>query len=304
MDLTHFNDKGLPRMVDVSEKEDTKRVATATCTIHMKKETVDKIKEGIIAKGDVLSVAQVAGVMAAKNTSQNIPMCHNILITGVDLDFEIYDSSIDIFARANTTGKTGIEMESLSACATAALTIYDMCKAIDREMRIDSLRLLEKEGGRSGHFKANDSNKIGKVLEVNVSDRKGIIKTPIEVGKLKVDFGIEGDAHGGNWHRQVSLLAQESIDKMKAMGLPDLEHGDFAENITTEGLVLFELPVGTVFKMGTAIMEVTQIGKECHKGCAIKQKVGNCIMPTEGIFAKVLHEGEVKQGDEIRIIDL
>ena len=304
MDLIHFNDKGLPRMVDVSEKEDTKRVATATCTIHMKKETVDKIKEGIIAKGDVLSVAQVAGVMAAKNTSQNIPMCHNILITGVDLDFEIYDSSIDIFARANTTGKTGIEMESLSACATAALTIYDMCKAIDREMRIDSLRLLEKEGGRSGHFKANDSNKIGKVLEVNVSDRKGIIKTPIEVGKLKVDFGIEGDAHGGNWHRQVSLLAQESIDKMKVMGLPDLEHGDFAENITTEGLVLFELPVGTVFKMGTAIMEVTQIGKECHKGCAIKQKVGNCIMPTEGIFAKVLHEGEVKQGDEIRIIDL
>src|SRR5690625_1013772 len=105
MELTHFNEKGLPRMVDVSEKEDTKRRATAACTIHMKKETADKRKEGSIAKGDVLSVAQVAGIMAAKNTSQNIPMCHNILITGVDLDFEFHDQSIEIFASADTTGK-------------------------------------------------------------------------------------------------------------------------------------------------------------------------------------------------------
>nr|WP_231718340.1 MOSC domain-containing protein [Lagierella massiliensis] len=129
------------------------------------------------------------------------------------------------------------------------------------------------------------------------------MKTPVEVGNLIENFGLEGDAHGGNWHRQISLLAVESIDKMKAMGLPDLKDGDFAENITTKGLVLHEIPVGTKFKIGDSLLEVTQIGKKCHKGCAIKQKVGSCIMPTEGIFAKVLKGGLIKKGDKIELLD-
>nr|WP_277985534.1 MOSC domain-containing protein [Miniphocaeibacter massiliensis] len=141
-------------------------------------------------------------------------------------------------------------------------------------------------------------------MDVNISETKGVIKTPIGIGTLKVDHGLVGDAHAGDWHRQISLLAEESIEKMKAMGLPDLKDGDFAENITTRGLVLHEIPVGTVFTMGTAVLEVTQIGKKCHKGCAIKQQVGNCIMPTEGIFAKVLKDGEVKKGDKIRLIEI
>ncbi len=302
MNLTHFNEEGRAKMVDVGAKDDTKRAATATCTVVMKEETLNRIKEGQIKKGDVLAVAQVGGIMAAKNTAQSIPMCHNIFITGVDIKFDLGRNTVDIFATVKTIGKTGVEMEALNACSTTALTIYDMCKAIDRGMKVENLRLIEKEGGKSGHFLAE--NKEGIVLDVNLSEKKGVIKTPVDKGILKVNHGLVGDAHAGDWHRQVSLLAEESIDKMRAQGLPELKDGDFAENITTKGLVLHKIPVGTVFTMGTSVLEVTQIGKKCHSGCAIKQQVGNCIMPTEGIFAKVLKDGEVKKGDRIKIIEL
>lgn len=300
MDLTHFNEEGRARMVDVGAKDDTKRVATATCTITMEEETLDIIKNGGIKKGDVLSVAQVAGIMAAKNTSQNIPMCHNIFLTGVDIDFELGSNFVQVFATVKTTGKTGVEMEALNACSTAALTIYDMCKAIDRGMTVDNLKVLDKDGGKSGHFE--NTNKVGIVLDVNTSEKKGVVKTPVDFIELKIDHGIVGDAHAGDWHRQVSLLAEESIDKMRKLGL-ELNDGDFAENITTKGLILHEIPVGTMFTMGDALLEVTQIGKKCHSGCAIKAQVGKCIMPTEGIFAKVIKEGKVKKGDKIQLID-
>ena len=143
----------------------------------------------------------------------------------------------------------------------------------------------------------------GKVLEINISDKKGVVKTPISEGNFIVDFGLEGDAHGGDWHRQISLLGNESIDKMRNEGVEDLEFGSFAENITTEGIVLYELPVGTKLKIGDTIQEVTQIGKECHTGCAIALKVGKCVMPKEGIFTKVLKAGKVKVGDTIEEIE-
>lgn len=299
MDLTHINEQGRAKMVDVSSKDDTLRVATAKATIRMKRETIDRVKSGGIKKGDVLSVAQVAGIMGAKNTPQQVPMCHTILLTGADIEFEVKEDCIDIYCTTKTTGKTGVEMEALVGCSTAALTIYDMCKAIDRGMVIEEVKLMEKVGGKSGHYKRG----VGEVIDVNISKEKGVIKTPVEVGNLIENFGLEGDAHGGDWHRQISLLAVESIEKMKAMGLPDLKDGDFAENITTKGLVLHEIPVGTKFKIGDSLLEVTQIGKKCHKGCAIKQKVGNCIMPTEGIFAKVLKGGPIKKGDKIELLD-
>ncbi|MEA5009229.1 MOSC domain-containing protein [Clostridium tyrobutyricum] len=143
---------------------------------------------------------------------------------------------------------------------------------------------------------------MSKVLAVNISEKKGVVKHPIEKGYFKENYGLSGDAHAGNWHRQVSLLAQESIDKMKASGVKGLSSGKFAENLTTEGVILYELPVGTKIKVGEALMEVTQIGKECHKGCAIKNLVGDCIMPREGIFAKVLNSGWIKPQDEIKIL--
>lgn len=154
MDLTHFNEAGRARMVDVGAKSDTERVAKAGCYVEMKAETLAAITEGKIKKGDVLAVAQVGGIMAAKKTYELIPMCHNILLTGCDIDFNIDrdNNKINIVATVKTTGKTGVEMEALTAAATCALTIYDMCKAIDREMVIGDIRLLEKSGGKSGLF--------------------------------------------------------------------------------------------------------------------------------------------------------
>ncbi|MBC2456708.1 MULTISPECIES: MOSC domain-containing protein [Clostridium] len=143
---------------------------------------------------------------------------------------------------------------------------------------------------------------MAKVLSINISEKKGVIKTPIKEGIFIEEHGLKDDAHAGKWHRQVSLLAQESIDKMIKMGISDLDAGKFAENITTEGIVLHELPVGTRLKIGETIQEVTQIGKECHKGCAIKNQVGTCIMPTEGIFTRIIKGGVIREGDSIEIL--
>jgi MOSC domain-containing protein YiiM len=140
---------------------------------------------------------------------------------------------------------------------------------------------------------------MAKVIGISVSDKKGVPKTPIPEGEFIVDFGLKDDAHGGNWHRQVSFLGQESIDKMTALGIKGLCTGKFAENVTTEGIELYTLPIGTMLQIGEALFEVTQIGKECHQKCAIYHKIGDCIMPKEGIFAKVIQGGMVRPGDEI-----
>lgn len=154
MELTHINEEGRAKMVDVSEKCDTIREATATGSISMKKETLQRIKEGSISKGDVLAVAQVGGIMGSKSTPQIIPMCHPIMISGCDISFNLDDENnkIHITATTKTVGKTGIEMEALTAVSVAALTIYDMCKAIDKEMVINDIMLIKKTGGKSGLF--------------------------------------------------------------------------------------------------------------------------------------------------------
>lgn len=143
---------------------------------------------------------------------------------------------------------------------------------------------------------------MASILAVNISEKKGVVKNPIEKGYFEVNHGLVGDAHAGNWHRQVSLLGQESIDKMKESGIKGLCTGKFAENLTTEGIILYELPVGTKMKIGEALLEVTQIGKECHQGCEIRNLVGDCVMPREGIFVKVLNAGWIKKGDEIEVL--
>ena len=145
---------------------------------------------------------------------------------------------------------------------------------------------------------------IGTVVSVNVSDKKGVRKKPVGTAKLRKEYGIEGDAHASSeWHRQVSLLALESIEKMRNMGL-DVSAGDFAENLTTSGLDLVSLPVGTVMTIGGEVVgEVSQIGKECHTRCAIYYQAGDCVMPKEGIFIKVIRGGTVKVGDRIKITD-
>ncbi|MCI7740793.1 MAG: MOSC domain-containing protein [Clostridiales bacterium] len=136
------------------------------------------------------------------------------------------------------------------------------------------------------------------VLAVCISEKKGTVKHPVPEIQLKIDHGIVGDAHAGNWHRQVSLLADESVELMRQR-FPDIPTGAFAENILTRGIALSTLPVGTKLRVGQVLLQVTQIGKECHADCAIRRQVGDCVMPREGIFTRVLEEGCIRPGDEI-----
>ena len=143
---------------------------------------------------------------------------------------------------------------------------------------------------------------MAKVKDVCISEKKGEQKHPVDEVLLKVDHVIVGDAHAGNWHRQVSLLAAESVAKVQKALNFELKSGDFAENILTEGIELFTLPIGTKLQIGEAVGEVTQIGKECHQGCAIRELAGDCVMPREGIFVKITKSGSIKTGDEIKVI--
>jgi len=163
MELTHFNEAGRAHMVDVSNKQDTCRVAVAVGRVGMLPSTLALVKDGLIGKGDVLGVAQVAAVMGAKSTWQMIPMCHPLLLTGINVEFSLdeEDSGIDITASVKTTGKTGVEMEALTAVSVAALTIYDMCKAVDKGMVIESVTLVEKSGGKSGTYRRTAKVKGG-----------------------------------------------------------------------------------------------------------------------------------------------
>ncbi len=141
-----------------------------------------------------------------------------------------------------------------------------------------------------------------KIVSIAISKKKGTRKTPVDEIFISKDHGLEGDAHAGKWHRQVSLLASESIEDARRQGL-DVTFGDFAENIATSGIDWKAIPIGTRVKLGnTVLVEITQIGKECHNKCAIYYKAGDCIMPREGVFARVLEEGKIRRGDEIRIV--
>ncbi len=152
MELTHFGDQGRARMVDVTDKAKTFRTAVAEGTVHMAPATAALIRTGGVAKGDVLAVAQVAGIMAAKRTSDLIPMCHPLLLSRVDLRFTLEPEVLTIYSEVSCRGETGVEMEALTAVSAAALTVYDMCKAVQRDMEITDVRLLYKEGGKSGVY--------------------------------------------------------------------------------------------------------------------------------------------------------
>ena len=152
MELTHFNEQGRARMVDVTEKPPTVRTAQAEGRVRMSAETAGRIRSGGIAKGDVLAVAQVAGIMAAKRTHELIPMCHPLRLTAVDIAFTLEEAAVHIRSKVKCKGETGVEMEALTAVSAAALTIYDMCKAVQRDMEIGPIRLCRKTGGRSGTY--------------------------------------------------------------------------------------------------------------------------------------------------------
>ena len=186
--LNHFNESGGAHMVDVSAKDETVRIAVATGRIRMQPETAAVIRNGTAQKGDVLGVAQIAGIMAAKNTPQVIPMCHPLMLTGTDITFDVLDDAVEITATVKTTGKTGVEMEALTAASVAALTIYDMVKAMDRGMIIESIQVESKSGGASGDWQREE-------------DGAGYCAD----GSCEVDFG--GDAPEVNLGALASLGA-------------------------------------------------------------------------------------------------
>lgn len=158
-ELTHVNHKGDAQMVDVGDKDNTVRVAKAKAVICMKAQTLLMIKNNEFQKGDVLAVARVAGIMAAKKTHHLIPMCHSLNLSKISVEFEFIDQGVEINTLAKLNAQTGVEMEALTAASVAALTIYDMCKAVDRFMKITDIQLLEKQGGKSGHWQLQGSEK-------------------------------------------------------------------------------------------------------------------------------------------------
>ena len=151
--FSHLDAKGRARMVDVGDKDETRRRAVARAKVTMSPETVAALSEGVVPKGDVLAVARLAGIQAAKRTSELVPLCHPVSLTSVAVDLSLGGASVEIEASAETVGRTGVEMEALTACAIAALTVYDMCKSLDRSITIEGLALSEKSGGRSGHWR-------------------------------------------------------------------------------------------------------------------------------------------------------
>jgi len=322
-------------MVDVSNKSPSLREAIAQGRVFMAERTLLLLKEKALPKGDVLTLAQIAGIQAAKRTFELIPLCHNILLDDVQVQLKLDSVGVRLQSRVKCFGKTGAEMEALTAVSVAALTIYDMCKALDKTMEIGEIRLIKKTGGKSGTFinpkalkkipapealpestsadpsKSTEGTELkkkalgpesGTLLAINISSKKGTIKKTVAEARLLENFGLEGDAHAGNWHRQISLLDKGSIEKMQVKTELNLVPGIFAENLTVDLPEPANLPLGTKLQIGESLLEITQIGKECHHNCEIRRLAGDCVMPREGIFARVLHGSLIHPGDAITIL--
>ena len=288
MSLSHLDAEGRAVMVDVSGKPRVRRTARAAGRLLVAPDTVRLIREKLLEKGDALAVARVAGIAAAKKTAELVPLCHNIRIDQVTVDFELRESSVEISSRADLHGEHRHRNgSSRRGCRCRAHPVRHVQGRGQDHAHHGHRPRGEDEGGRA-------VRREFAILSVNISQRTGEQKKPVERAVLRAGHGIEGDAHAGDWHRQVSLLAEEDIDTMRGRGI-ELGYGDFAENITTRGIDLGSLPLGARLAVGPAVLEVTQIGKECHQGCAIFQAVGDCVMPRRGIFTRVITGGEISR---------
>jgi cyclic pyranopterin phosphate synthase len=255
MDLTHIDEKGAARMVDVGGKPATRREATARATVEMRPQTLELILRDEIKKGDVLATARIAGIMAAKRTHEAIPLCHPIAITSVKVDIEpVGRDRLSIVATVACTSETGVEMEALHAASVAALTIYDMCKAVDKDMTIASVQLMEKSGGRSGHYVRAE-------------------QPTIKAFRLKV--GAE-----------VSLLDAQMQQTMKKRR-DGLCAARFKADIITSNVDYAALGVGDRFQVMGHRFEVSR-EKDCYEQCAIRERGEDCALRRGAIFATVL----------------
>jgi cyclic pyranopterin phosphate synthase len=296
-ELTHLDNSGNLHMVNVGNKPLTARRAIALGSLVLGREIMAKLLDNNIPKGDAWASSRVAGIMAAKKTAELIPLTHPLKLDNVTIHlFPWGPERVGVLADVRATDRTGVEMEAMTAASVALLNMYDMTKALGKGTVIENIRLLYKTGGKSGDWIAPDVLS-GAVEKLATSEGKGTPKQPADSAELRVNHGLAGDAHAGEWHRQVSLLGLESIKKMQAMGLK-VDFGSFAENVATSGIELFSLPIGSLMVSARGVvMEVTQIGKECHSRCAVYHQAGDCVMPREGIFTKVLAGGTLQRGD-------
>lgn len=297
-------------MIDVSSKTETRRCATAEGFLRMRRETLKMIREGLIPKGDVLSVSQTAGMLAAKQTAHLIPLCHPLLPASIEVTFDIWSSEDGVTIRGTVIGigRTGFEMEALIAVTIAALNLYDMCKNVEKGMLLESVRLVSKSGGKSGRYEANAPSRIaqrGQVVAVSLGYDMGP-KRPVAEAVLEEGVGFRGDIHAGT-ERQVSLLALETVERflgilrelnpvMMETQKIRIDPGDSAENLLIQGIHLAGLPIGAQLRVGPeAIIEVIQVGKEFHKP-------GFFLLPLEGVFGSVVRGGVVKPGAEVTVL--
>lgn len=290
-------------MVNVADKAETIRMARAAVRVSMAEATVNLIREQRVAKGDVLAVAQVAGIMAAKNTAGLIPMCHPLGLDGVDMRFYFSDyQTLFIEATVFHTGRTGVEMEAMTAVTVAALTVYDMVKAVDRFITIERAELIEKRGGKSGII-LNPLAVTGRIKAISINPARGELKAPVLEAEVKDGWGIVGDGHGGDWGRQVTLLKAEAVVDLADRYHLEIKPGEMAENILTEGIDLNLINPGAELQLGeTVVLEVTQVGKEDHES-VVTRRYGRSLLPRQGLFAAVKAGGIIRPGDTIKWIN-
>lgn len=279
------------KMVNVSEKQETHRKARAMARLMVEKETIRLIKEGRIEKGDPVEASKLVGLSGTKFTAQILPFCHPIRVTSAKLETKLYEEGIiEIYSQVECVDRTGAEMEALMACGMAALNFYDMLKRYDRRMKITDLRLLEKEGGKSGHVKLDFEFK-GKVVYLGKSDKKGL-KDKVESIRLVENFGVEGDVHAGT-QREVSIFPMEALSKVPKEKFT-FPIDELTENITIIGIPEYILLPGKHLRIGEAELEILQIGKEEFVDEGKPYAVSRW-----GRFCRVIKGGNVKLYDDV-----
>jgi cyclic pyranopterin phosphate synthase len=282
------------KMINVSEKQETHRRARAIARLLVEKETVKLIKEGRIEKGDPVEASKLVGLSGTKFTAQVLPFCHPIRVTSAKVETKLYDEGIiEIYSEVECIDRTGAEMEALMACGMAALNFYDMLKRYDRWIKITDLRLLEKEGGKSGHVKLDYEFK-GKVIFLGKSEKRGL-KDKVQSLKLVENFGVEGDVHAGT-ERQVSLFPLEALAKVPKDKFT-FPLDQLTENISTLGIPEYLLLPGKRLRIGEAELEILEIGKE-----ELVEEGKPYAVSRWGRFCRVIKGGVVNLYDDVEVL--
>lgn len=272
MELTHINANGEAHMVDVGEKDKTVRAACAHGRVFMKRETLELIENGNMKKGDVFAAARIAAIMAAKRTHELIPLCHLIPLTGVEVEIKpCPPDSVSVECTVKCCHETGVEMEALTAVSIGALTIYDMCKAVDRSIEIGEIKLLKKSGGKSGDY---DRETRREIKSINLNTKKGETARQLSI---------------------ISAAVQSEIEKASSEGLC---YKKFAADLVVTSLN--GVSVGDILDFGGAEVEITELGKSCYSDCPLVGRGEACRLKKECAFGCVKKSGDIRVGAEIR----